>query len=570
MKKRIYVVLALITALVLSLTLVACKETESEPEAYTVQINTAEDLKNVVLGYEAKNATYELNADLDLGEWTPIGSSVTDSFRGEFHGNGHKITYAVNVSEPEEIDMDNIADQTAYGLFGVTYGATIKDLKVEASVSVPVMSESAYVGGLIGYAYSDTVLNNVTVEGTIYTTLGDIRMLIVNADGSSTKEPFREDMTAYVGGVVGSAIGKLTASDVNSTVNVNVKNYTGCLVNHVFVSGIFGYVRSEDISSTANVNHTVQNASYKGNVVAYGAKVNIGGVFGSVYRANVSDVSVVSQKIEAHAYQRMNIGGVAGFTDNTSIDKAKTEVTELIASASGVRTNVYKSYNVGGAIGYASNNSSVKNVYAITPEVTITSQVDNYTGGVVGMAHFTNIESVYASGELYYVTKLGDVSIGEYNIDYGTEDKERSYYIYSGGIAGKLYGSSVLSESASEFKAYQGLVGNAYNAIEIITINVTDGETIEGKLSDMGYVGMDIPEPTEKVEDGKTKREYRFIHKYVASSPELYYVNGNSKNYIDCQDNEDARDYIVNIGTGCAEGAEQISAIKDAISKAID
>lgn len=569
MKKRIYVVFALITALVLCFTLVACKETESEPKEYTVRIGTAEDLKNVALGYEATNAVYELEADLDLGEWTPLGSSVTDSFRGEFRGNGHTITYTVNVPEPEERDLDNIADETTYGLFGVTYGATIKDLTVDATVTVPVMSEYAFVGGLIGYAYSDTVLENVTVNGDVTTTLGDIRLSIVQADGTVDIDPFGEDMNAYVGGVVGCATGKLTAKNVRSSVDVTVENYSRCLVEYVFVGGVFGAVRSEDISVTSVVTHTVENIAYSGKLTAYGAKVNAGGVFGAVYRASVTEVSVVSNKIETNAYQRVNIGGIAGFTDKTEISKSRTDIEALTAGSNDVRTNEFRSYNVGGAIGYASNDSSIKNVYADTSKITVSEFVDNYVGGVVGMAHFTAIESVYACGELYY----GRTPISEKDIKYTQTDKERSYYIYSGGIAGKLYGNSSLKKSASEFKAYQGLVGNAYNAIEIIVVNVTDGETINDKLTDRGYdpASMDIPAPEVKEEDGKTKWEYRLTHKYDATSTELYYVSEYSKCVVDGAEDATARDdYFVDIGTGCAEGAEQISAIKNAILEVID
>ncbi len=567
-KKRIYVVFALVTALVLCLTLVACKETESEPKAYTVHIATAEDLKNVALGYEATNAVYELEADLDLGEWTPLGSSVTDSFRGEFRGNGHTITYTINVPEPEDRDADSgIVAETTYGLFGITYGATVKDLTVEATVTVPVMSDYAFVGGLIGYAYSDTVLSNVTVNGCVTTTLGDIRLSIVQNDGSVDIEPYREDMNAYVGGVIGCATGKLTAKDISSSVDVTVENYPRCLVEYVFVGGVFGAVRSEDISVTSVVTHTVENVAYNGKITAYGAKVNAGGVFGAIYRASVTNVSVVSNKIETNAYQRINIGGIAGLTDKTDISKSRTDIEALTAGSNDVRLHAYKSYNVGGAVGYASNASSIKNVYADTSKITVSEDVDNYVGGVVGMAHFTEIESVYACGELYYAR----TPISEKDIKYSKTDEKRSYYVYSGGVAGKLYGNSSLKKSASEFKAYQGLVGNAYNAIEIIVVNVTDGETIENKLTDRGYdpASMEIPAPEVKEEDGKTKWEYRLTHKYVATE-ELYYVSAYSKCVADMAEYETASDYLVDIGNGCAEGAEKISAIKNAISENLD
>lgn len=562
-KKKIYVIFALLTAIALCMTLVACNQTVDEPQPYTVEINTADDLKNVALGYGATKAVYELRADLDLGtDWTPVGSSVTDSFRGEFRGNGHTITYTVNVPEPEERDLSaKLADESNYGLFGVAYDATFKDVTVYATVTVPAMAESVNVGGLIGHAYGNISLNNVTVNGSVETTLGDIRPVIIRDDGSEGREIYYEDMNAHVGGVVGCVTGVLTADGVRASANVTVGAYTGCLVDYVFAGGLFGTVRTEDISKTSDDGHSVTNVSYKGNMDVSGAKVSMGGVFGSVYRASLKGADVKSNKMRGYVYQRIDVGGVAGFTDKTTLENAKTDIESIGALGDGVRGTRYRSFNVGGIVGYSSNGSSVKNVYADTAKVTVPEKVDNYVGGIVGMAHFTAIDSAYACGELYYDNR----PVSEMFIKYTENDVDRSFYVYSGGAVGKLYGCSSVKNVATEFKAYQGLIGTAYNSVEIVTVNVTEGETIEAKLAEMGYTALDTQATaTGKVDEKEGTKEYRLVHKYDATSTALYYDEANSKCIID---GAEAVGYLQNYGSS---NPAEIQTVKNAVLGALE
>lgn len=103
---------------------------------------------------------FELTADLDFdtnkngmfdeqdvfwnhGEgWRPFGQAGGNSFEAIFDGN-HFSILNLNIHRPEEYQ----------GLFGITSGAVLRNLKIKGSHSS--ISGAGYVGGLAGYT-SDT------------------------------------------------------------------------------------------------------------------------------------------------------------------------------------------------------------------------------------------------------------------------------------------------------------------------------------------------------------------------------------------------------------------------------
>jgi len=83
-----------------------------------------------------------LTADIDLEneEWIPFNPQngyVTSAYAGTFDGAGHTISgLSINDSSTNGV-----------GLFGTVNSATIKNLKVEGTVSA---TKSGYVGGIVG------------------------------------------------------------------------------------------------------------------------------------------------------------------------------------------------------------------------------------------------------------------------------------------------------------------------------------------------------------------------------------------------------------------------------------
>ena len=154
---------------------------------YTV--TSAEGLKNI-----AKLVNEEGQTDIDItltgnitltGDWTPIGTSISNAYKGTFDGGGHTIT-GLTVTT---------SDQYA-GLFGCigsggkVKNVTLKDVKIESD------NETSDVGGVAGWSYGN--IENCSVSGS------------VSCSGSHS----------IAGGVVGFQVGgSLTGCSSSATVN---------------------------------------------------------------------------------------------------------------------------------------------------------------------------------------------------------------------------------------------------------------------------------------------------------------------------------------------------------------
>ena len=168
---------------------------------------------------------YMLLNDVDLGDWnegwgyTYWASNNANTtlngktcFSGVFDGQNHTITYKLRVGKTS-------LRSWAFGLFPVTDGATIKNLKVKADLSTydpqnrgqkwhisnDDRAEDAMVGGLIGYA-KNTIIENCSVSGQV----------IYNSDGGGGD--------TCVAGVVGYAYNS-TVKNCSSSAEVYARGY---------------------------------------------------------------------------------------------------------------------------------------------------------------------------------------------------------------------------------------------------------------------------------------------------------------------------------------------------------
>ena len=90
------------------------------------------------------NEDGSLAATSGLKEWTPIGVSGNNSFKGTFDGQGHTIS---------GLYLDKASDYV--GLFGCTYIASISNVRVTDSY----LAGKDYVGGVIGHAFAGSATN---------------------------------------------------------------------------------------------------------------------------------------------------------------------------------------------------------------------------------------------------------------------------------------------------------------------------------------------------------------------------------------------------------------------------
>ena len=173
-----------------------------EGPGYTVDGNTyivasAEGLKNI-----AKLVNEEGKTDIDItltgnitltGDWTPIGTSISNAYKGTFDGGNHTIT-GLTVTT---------SDRYA-GLFGrIGSGGKVKNVKLEG-VKIESDNGTSDVGGVAGWSYGN--IENCSVSGSV--------------SGSG--------MNGVAGGVVGyQSGGFLTGCSSSATVNA------GCIAGGV-------------------------------------------------------------------------------------------------------------------------------------------------------------------------------------------------------------------------------------------------------------------------------------------------------------------------------------------------
>lgn len=227
MKKR---VISLLLALVLALGLLptaawaagtdvsALPEFSEGADTSTIQkfkISSADSLEALATAvkendgkgaYNLKGFTFYLANDIELSDtWTPI-SNVTypaDAFAGTFDGNGHTIS-GLNGSN---------------GLFGFVNGATIKNLKVEDTIS----GTSANVGGIVGKTQGKVTITNCSFTGSVST----------SKSGSSN--------------AAGGIVGRVNAGTLKVE---NCANHATVTAEKASAAGIIGYGGSNKVTIT--------------------------------------------------------------------------------------------------------------------------------------------------------------------------------------------------------------------------------------------------------------------------------------------------------------------------------
>ncbi|MBS1436985.1 MAG: hypothetical protein HP007_04250 [Bacteroides sp.] len=125
----------------------------------TYEVYNAEGLKNIakLVNEEWKSdINITLTSDINLSgiDWTPIGTSISNAYKGTFDGGGHTIT-GLTVTT---------SDQYA-GLFGyIGSGGTVKDVTLE-EVKIESNNDMSAVGGVAGRSYG--TLENCSVSGSV-------------------------------------------------------------------------------------------------------------------------------------------------------------------------------------------------------------------------------------------------------------------------------------------------------------------------------------------------------------------------------------------------------------------
>ena len=237
---------------------------------YTIESNgsytvtSADGLMNVAElvngGKTDINITLDKNIDLTGKDWTPIGTSFDNSYKGTFDGGGHTIKGLTVTTNDQFV-----------GLFGyLNRAGTVKNVVMEG---IQITSNHMFgcTGGVVGYSWG--TIENCSVSGSVSGTdcvggvVGSQKAgSIIGCCTSATVKG-----THYVGGVAGEKWGTMTACYATGNVTLEIasqKNLSGG-----GVVGLNGGSRVLACYATGNVTST---GSSTGNV-------HIGGLFGDSY-----------------------------------------------------------------------------------------------------------------------------------------------------------------------------------------------------------------------------------------------------------------------------------------------
>lgn len=347
-----------------------------------MQIGTAADL---VKYRETINSGIQKDAilvdDIDLGEletgWIPIGNTDNTEFSACFDGNGHKISGLNSQDSSWEV----------YGLFGYTGAdSVIKNVTVEGT------AKGKKTGGIVGISNgqiknctSIVCVNSESYAGGIAAASYGIIDSCANFGEVSSKTDYSGGITGYTvtevnnsknyGFVSGiSRIGGIAGWGASMSNNINYGDITS---TGEYCGGIVGIIKASDAAPYI----TVSNCANKGEI---NAGKTAGGVIGSIYYG-IADITkcVNDGKVTGSAQW---IGGVMGATSNWGYTGTYT-INQCINRApvhsvgnysGGIVGNmlvgdIINSYNTaavtsvltpGGIVGYANPNSTtIKNTF---------------------------------------------------------------------------------------------------------------------------------------------------------------------------------------------------------------
>ena len=237
---------------------------------YTIESNgsytvtSADGLMNIAKlvngGKTDINITLDKNIDLTGKDWTPIGTSFDNSYKGTFDGGGHTITGLAVTTNDQFV-----------GLFGYLNRAGMVKNVVMEGIQITSNHMFGCTGGVVGYSWG--TIENCSVSGSVSGTdcvggvVGSQKAgSIIGCSSSATVKGKH-----YVGGVAGEKWGTMTACYATGNVTLEIasqKNLSGG-----GVVGLNGGSRVLACYATGNVTST---GSSTGNV-------HIGGLFGDSY-----------------------------------------------------------------------------------------------------------------------------------------------------------------------------------------------------------------------------------------------------------------------------------------------
>ena len=498
-------------------------------------IDNVEQLQNMNTNLSGNYALHSnidaLNTSASIGDtFTAIGDE-NKAFTGKLDGLMWKdadIAYGIfdlNVTGKDK-NSNNV------GLFGVTDGASIKNLLLSGGSSTGENN----IGSIVGLAKNTTVENvlsssNVTGNENVGGIVGNA---INNTNGgtySGLANTGNIKGETNVGGIIGSITGGkiINSQNVghidglgNDSHNIGgivglakEKNYLQGVQNSLTIIG--GYNVGGIVGSGENI--TIDQAENNGNVTATGytqeeyyyhgaggqnglkhEKVhvaNVGGIIGNLKDGKITNVLNEKGNVQSSLTDKLdnpqnnndkkdwhiagNVGGIAGRTENVSIENAINKENHVsgahniggIAGYMTGKSNIISSTNHGGEImgtGARNDNGFVKETIKNDSEKFIIGNI----GGIVGDMYGNDV----------FLDKVGNRGhVHSRIIEDVNNVRDSAKAANVGGVAGKVDRNKTLSIEELKQENAKAAISNSYNTGNI------QGYTGVGGIAGLMYNG---------------------------------------------------------------------------------
>ena len=236
----------------------------------TYTVTTADGLMNVAElvngGKTDINITLDKNIDLTGKDWTPIGTSARNSYKGTFDGGGHTIT-GLTVTTNDEYA----------GLFGYLGNfnngtGTVKNVVMDG-IQITCNHRLGYAGGVAGFSWG--TIENCSVSGSISGTVSVGGVVGAQRDhpitGCSSSATVKG--TLNVGGVAGQTSFGATLTACYATGNVIIEIDR---TQNISGGGLVGFNDGISLLSCYATGNVTSTGSGTGNM-------HIGGFLGNNY-----------------------------------------------------------------------------------------------------------------------------------------------------------------------------------------------------------------------------------------------------------------------------------------------
>ena len=419
-------------------------------------VGTNESGATVNNSYSNSAVTSTSGTDDGLGGVVGVNEgtvSLVDSLGVTNGTNSTKVGGVIGINSGTLSSAYNESIVNGYSNVGGIIGdnantGTVSNIVNATSVTGEDESEdnvSQYVGGLVGVNSGSVTngRNNGTITGTNY--VGG--MVGSNAQGATLTNLVNDSSAAiegkrYVGGIAGSNSGTITADEKND----NLIN-RGSITGNKYVGGVAG--ENKDGGTIANTLNSVvlhakgDNAQYFGGVVGQ----NSGLINGAT---NTSDIDIT-------AVGGTYVGGIIG--ENTQTGTLQGEIRN--------KGSVAGKSQVGGIIGKNDNDKVLQGKEENRLIVTNDGTVDAEDGGAAGIFYENNGDIKYADISNNGVVNGGDKTGGTgglFGINTGNITEStlaNSGTVIGGGIVGGLIGKNSGDVSNSSLTNTGSVIGTS-------------------------------------------------------------------------------------------------------------